>query len=53
MFRQTVTVSLLVAASLAPAHHGWSSFDEAGPVYLEGVVKEVKWQNPHAEVKLK
>lgn len=52
MFRQTVTVSLLAAASLALAHHGWSSFDEARPVYLEGVVKEVKWQNPHAEVKL-
>ena len=52
MFRQTVTVSLLAATSLALAHHGWSSFDEARPVYLEGVVKEVKWQNPHAELML-
>ena len=32
------------------AHHGWSSFDESKPVYLEGKVKSVKWQNPHAEI---
>jgi hypothetical protein len=34
------------------AHHGWSSFDESRPVYLEGKVKSVKWQNPHAEINL-
>ena len=34
------------------AHHGWSSFDETKPIYLEGTVKSVKWQNPHAEVML-
>ncbi len=32
------------------AHHGWSSFDESRPIYLEGVVKSIKWQNPHAEI---
>jgi hypothetical protein len=32
------------------AHHGWSSFDEAAPLYFEGKVKSVKWQNPHAEL---
>jgi hypothetical protein len=32
------------------AHHGWSSFDEARPIYIEGRVKSVKWQNPHAEL---
>ncbi len=52
MFRQTIAVSAFAAASLAVAHHGWSSFDESRPIYLEGVVKAVKWQNPHAEVKL-
>jgi hypothetical protein len=31
------------------AHHGWSSFDETKPIYLEGVIRKVKWQNPHAE----
>jgi hypothetical protein len=32
------------------AHHGWSSFDEKAPIYLEGTVKSVRWQNPHAEL---
>jgi hypothetical protein len=32
------------------AHHGWSSFDESAPLYFEGKVKSVKWQNPHAEL---
>jgi hypothetical protein len=34
----------------ASAHHGWSGFDETKPLYVEGKVKSVKWQNPHAEV---
>src|SRR5687767_9846518 len=44
---------LLAAASvplLARAHHGWSSFDQDRPVYLQGRVASVKWQNPHAEL---
>ena len=46
---------LLAAASvplLARAHHGWSSFDQDRPVYLQGRVVSVKWQNPHAELVL-
>ena len=38
------------AASLARAHHGWSSFDQDRPIYLEGQVVSSKWQNPHAEL---
>jgi hypothetical protein len=35
------------------AHHGWSSFDQDRPIYLEGRVTQVpKWQNPHAELEL-
>jgi hypothetical protein len=45
-------VALPLICSLAWAHHGWSSFDETKPVYIEGVVKSVKWENPHAEVVL-
>lgn len=33
----------------ARAHHGWSSFDQQRPIYLEGRATEVKWRNPHAE----
>lgn len=45
-------VATALCASTVGAHHGWSSFDETRPIYLEGVVKSVKWQNPHAEVML-
>lgn len=36
----------------AQAHHGWSSFDADRPIYLEGTVRKVRWQNPHAELEL-
>lgn len=32
------------------AHHGWSSFDQNRPVYLEGKAVEVRWRNPHVEL---
>ena len=44
---------LLAAAALplaARAHHGWSSFDQDRPLFLQGRVVSVKWQNPHAEL---
>lgn len=34
------------------AHHGWSSFDQDRPIYLEGRVVKSVWQNPHAELEL-
>ena len=46
---------LLAAAALplaARAHHGWSSFDQDRPLFLQGRVVSVKWQNPHAELVL-
>jgi hypothetical protein len=48
---------ILASASLplitnAYAHHGWSSFDQDRPVYLEGKAKKVAWKNPHAELQL-
>ena len=55
MFRallSALAVTSALIASVAFAHHGWSSFDETKPIYLEGVVKSVKWQNPHAELML-
>ena len=30
----------------ALAHHGWSSFDQDRPIYLEGKVVKSVWQNP-------
>jgi Family of unknown function (DUF6152) len=34
------------------AHHGWSSFDQGRPIYLEGRAAKVRWANPHAELEL-
>ncbi len=42
----------LLNARLAHAHHGWSSFDQGRPIYLEGKVTRVKWSNPHVELVL-
>ncbi|TAG50265.1 MAG: hypothetical protein EAZ30_00785 [Betaproteobacteria bacterium] len=45
-------IATTVLASVAVAHHGWSSFDETKPIYLEGTIKSAKWQNPHVELML-
>ena len=47
-----VVPSLLAISHQAQAHHGWSSFDQDRPLYLEGTVRAVRWQNPHAELEL-
>jgi len=48
--------TLLLASAAAPlavqAHHGWSSFDQNRPLWLEGRATQVAWRNPHAELKL-
>jgi len=45
-----VAASAPLVPMLASAHHGWSSFDQDRPLYLEGKVITSKWQNPHAEL---
>lgn len=47
-----VTLLALPAGRLAHAHHGWSSFDQNRPLYLEGRATKVRWANPHAELEL-
>jgi hypothetical protein len=44
------TIALLVVP--AWAHHGWSSFDQTRPIYLEGKARKVSWRNPHVEFEL-
>ena len=48
----TNCLALMLASRYAPAlaHHGWSSFDQDRPIYLEGRVTKSVWQNPHAEL---
>jgi len=50
--RQLIAAGTLLALPPAWAHHGWSSFDQTRPLYLEGRAAQVTWSNPHAEVLL-
>ena len=52
MKRRTVLGGGLALPMWTSAHHGWSSFDQARPLWLEGRASEVLWRNPHVELKL-
>jgi hypothetical protein len=49
--RHALAAPLLIGLP-AWAHHGWSSFDQARPLYLEGNAARVAWRNPHVELQL-
>ncbi len=51
-FIVTAAVGLPTLATPVWAHHGWSSFDQDRPIYLEGKVTKSTWQNPHTELVL-
>ncbi|MBC7649931.1 MAG: hypothetical protein H7197_12605 [Vitreoscilla sp.] len=50
--RGSAALSLAGLCLPALAHHGWSSFDQDRPIYLEGKVIKSVWQNPHAELQI-
>jgi hypothetical protein len=50
--RLFLAAGALGALPPAFAHHGWSSFDQARPIYLEGKAVSVAWRNPHVEFDL-
>jgi len=53
--RRHFIASTAVLAATTPAawaHHGWSSFDQGRPIYLEGTAAKVRWANPHTEMEL-
>ena len=52
MQRRTFAVLAALAPFAARAHHGWSSFDQGRPIWLEGRAVAVAWRNPHAEITL-
>lgn len=52
MQRRTFIASAAAVALPAWAHHGWSSFDQNRPLYLEGTAAKVRWANPHTELEL-
>jgi Family of unknown function (DUF6152) len=52
MDRRLLLTAFAALPLTARAHHGWSSFDVARPIYLEGRAVNVAWRNPHAELDL-
>lgn len=52
MQRRTFAALAALAPFAARAHHGWSSFDQGRPIWLEGRAAKVAWRNPHAELTL-
>lgn len=52
LFIATPLAAPLMFSLPARAHHGWSSFDQNRPLYLEGKATQVAWRNPHVELKL-
>jgi hypothetical protein len=53
MHRVTLTIAaLLLVASAASAHHGWSGYDSSKELTLDGVIKESGYEHPHGHVRL-
>jgi hypothetical protein len=52
LLTSTAGATALLCVPSAWAHHGWSSFDQTRPIYLEGRAAKVSWSNPHAELML-
>ena len=50
--RAFITIGGGLLAAPVFAHHGWSSFDQTRPLYLEGKARKVSWRNPHVEFEL-
>ena len=48
--KTTAALSFTGLGLPALAHHGWISFDQDRPIYLEGKVVKSVWQNPHVEL---
>ena len=43
---------VLLAPSLASAHHSFAEFDQRRTIEIAGTLSEVAWQNPHVKLKL-
>lgn len=43
---------VLLAASAAHAHHGWSEYDADKPLELKGTIEESGYSHPHGFVRL-
>ncbi|MDT4839068.1 hypothetical protein FQZ97_728500 [compost metagenome] len=42
--------ALVLGATAAFAHHGWSAYDADKPLNIEAPVKDLAYRNPHASI---
>jgi hypothetical protein len=47
-----LVVALVIGASAAAAHHGWSGYDAGRPLTLTGTITEAGYEHPHGSVRL-
>ena len=50
--RLVLLSAILLCATAAWAHHGWSGYDESKDITLTGVVREATWANPHGTLRV-
>lgn len=50
---KSLGMSLLLAATAAFAHHGWSEYDSSKPLQLSGTIEQSGYSHPHGFVNLK
>ncbi|WP_339498955.1 DUF6152 family protein [Pseudomonas silesiensis] len=49
----SIGLSLLLTATAAFAHHGWSEYDSSKSLTLNGTIEESGYSHPHGFVRLK
>jgi hypothetical protein len=47
---KNILLTLIAAAGLASAHHGWAAFDSKSTVTFQSTVTEFRFLNPHSVV---
>jgi hypothetical protein len=47
------TFFLLAAPAATLAHHGWGSYDASKPLTVTGTIESLKYENPHATIRVK
>lgn len=53
LMHKSLGVSLLMVATAAFAHHGWSEYDTEKPLELSGTISQSGYANPHGFIHLK
>jgi hypothetical protein len=48
-----ISLSSLLVASAAFAHHGWSEYDTADVLNVNGIIEQASYANPHGHIRLK